>query len=226
MVQIETPEDPSFEKWLRSALDQTPLPAELGVTREDVTTSGRRILRRRQVVRRGLIGLAAAAAVGVSVPLLNDTLTPGHHDTTGRVVAAGSCAATLVIDATGTQRLLIVSAPHTGKVDIMFFSSADCEQSPSQRPAATDSVSSPAPGRAAEGQVSGMPFYLVNGPATTATINGLAATVVRSLGQQSVIWPNQSVARSTQHESTTIIWTIGKITYAQKVAPHTATTPP
>lgn len=217
MVQIETPKDSSFENWLRSALDQTPLPDELQVSWKDATAGGHRILRRRQVARRGLIGLAAAAVIGVSVPLLTGTFTAGHHNTTSHVATAGSCAGTPVIDATGTQRVLIVSAPHTGKVDIKIFPSVDCEQHPSQHPTATDTLSSPAPGHAVAGQVSGMPFYLVNGYASSASVNRMAATVVRSLGQQSVIWPVQSAARSTGHEPSTITWTLGNTTYTQQV---------
>lgn len=125
-----------------------------------------------------------------------------------------------MIDATGIRRGLIVSAPHTGKVDIKIFPFVDCEQHPSQHPTATDTVFSPAPDRVVAGQVSGMPFYLVNGYATTASVNGSVATVVRSLGQQSVIWPHQSVARSPGHQPTTITWTVGNTTYTQHVAAH------
>ncbi|MDQ2851030.1 MAG: hypothetical protein M3Y49_09900 [Actinomycetota bacterium] len=228
MVQIETPQDSSFEQWLRLALDQTPLPDELQVRCEDVTASGHRILGRHQIARRALIGLAAAAVIGVSVPLLNGALTTGHHNTTSHAVGhhnttshavtAGSCAGTPVIDATGTQRVLIVSAPHTGKVDIRLFPSVDCEQNPSQHPTATDTLSSPAPGRAVAGQVSGMPYYLVNGNPTSAAVNGIAATIVRSIGNQSVIWPVQSAPPTTGHKPSTITWTIGSATFTQQTA--------
>lgn len=213
MVPSETPEDLAFENWLRSTLDQTPLPAELRVSRGAVASGGRQMLRRRKVARRGLIALATVAVVGVSVPLLNGTFT------TGQGVAVGSCAATTVIDATGAQRLLTVLGSSPGKVDVRLFASADCEQDPSQRPVATDTVSIPAPGRVTAGRISGMPFYSVDGNVTKASVNGVAAIVVGSIGQQgSVIWPNQSSARSAGPQPLTITWTIGRSTYTQKVA--------
>lgn len=213
MVPSETPKDPGFENWLRSALDQTPLPADLEVSREAVTSRGRRIRARRQVARRGLLGLAAVAVIGVSVPLLNETFSSGQGD------VAGSCATASVIDAAGAERALTVVETGADKVETNLFPSPDCYKNPSQRPIATDTVSIPESGDVTTGQVSAMSFYLVKGNVTQASVNGVAATVVDSGGQRSsVIWPNQSAARSVRPEPPTISWTIGKRTYTQRLA--------
>ena len=216
MVQSEKPKDSGFEHWLRSEMDQTPLPGELRVDVEDVTCEGRRRRRRRQTARRGLIGLAAAAVIGASVPLISNTLGSGQDNTTG--VAASSCVGSVVVDASGAQRMLVVFPRQAGKIDVTLFSSPDCERDPSPPPIATVTIPSPAPGGFERGQVSGMSFYLVNGYATRASVNGVTATVVPSIGRQSVIWPAQSASGSTRDEPSRITWTVGNSTYAKTIA--------
>lgn len=65
-----------------------------------------------------------------------------------------------------------------------------------------------------------MPFYLLDGHATKAYVNAAPATIAGSVGQQTVIWPNQSAAHVL--EPTTVSWALGGITYRQQLSPHRA----